>query len=244
MQGGDLLSRFGVEVRTEQFRVSHKDFDVMSTPPLEFQGGGRFDDPSDSMEHESQRYRVLYTGESAKSAFLETLARYRYRLKTIESMLADTMLSVDERDDAAASQGDSGVIPSDWQQKFQLTKGRIMTSAPVFDLTRADSVQTLRTYLAPSLIALGLEDLDFSHVLSDNRDLTRAISRWLWTMTTQSGEPLFSGIRYCSRFDPECICLALYEGRFSIDGDIDIQPITPETPGFAEAASILRLQIA
>lgn len=98
--------------------------------------------------------------------------------------------------------------------------------------------------MAPLLIAHGLDDLDFSHVLSDNRDLTRAISRWIWTMTEESEKLLFAGIRYRSRFDPECICLALYEGRFSVDGHIDIQPITPTTQGFAEAASILRLEIS
>lgn len=80
-------------------------------------------------------------------------------------------------------------------------------------------------------------------MLGDNRDLTRAISRWLWTMTTDSGEPLFSGIRYRSRFDPDSACLALYQDRYQVDGDIDTQPITSDTPGFAEAASILRLEI-
>lgn len=97
--------------------------------------------------------------------------------------------------------------------------------------------------MALTLLALRIVDLDFSHVLSDNRDLTRAISRWLWSMTTNSGDPLFSGIRYRSRFDPESICLALYENRYSIDGEIDIQPITPETQGFAAAATTLRLEI-
>lgn len=91
---------------------------------------------------------------------------------------------------------------------------------------------------------MGLDDLDFGEVLGSNRILTQAISRWIWSMKSQAGEPLFSGIRYRSRFDPESICLALYQGRFSIDGDIHTQSITPQTPGLVEAANILRLSIA
>lgn len=88
MQTGDSLAEFGVEIRTEQFRISHRAFDAMSAPPLELQGGGRFDDPRDPSEPDSQRYRVLYSGDSPESAFLESLAHYRQRLKAIESLLA------------------------------------------------------------------------------------------------------------------------------------------------------------
>lgn len=154
------------------------------------------------------------------------------------------MLSVDEREGTSTSYSPSGMITTDWREQFQLTSASVRTDAPVFDLTKAAAVQTLRTFMAPLLIVLGLDDLDFSHVLSDNRELTRAISRWIWSLKNDDGSSLFSGIRYRSRFDPECICLALYEGRFFVDGDIDIQAVSPKTPGFAEAAHILRLQIA
>lgn len=69
MEAGDALARFALEIRAEQFRISHQHFQAMSLPPLEFQGKGRFGDPSDPDDPEPQRYRVLYTAETAVAAF-------------------------------------------------------------------------------------------------------------------------------------------------------------------------------
>lgn len=239
---GELV-RYAMDVPPTVWRVSLKRYPPLSLPPYSAQGDGRFDDPSEGEPPETDVYSVLYCATSAYTAFIEAMSGFRSRLGAIRELLSETVLVVDERDALSGLQSSSGVVTRDWRDAVQLTSGTIVTSVPVLDLTDAAAIQTLRAHLAPSLIALGLDDLDFSHVLGGNRDLTRAISRWIWSMESDAGEPLFSGIRYRSRFDPNCICLALYEDRYRIDGDVTVQPITSETPGFAEAASILRLEI-
>lgn len=243
MHPSDELVRYGVEVSKRVRRVSLKRYTPLSAPPAYAQVHGRFDDPLDADEHASDIYAVLYCATTPEAAFIEALGGLRAKLGILNDLLSNTLITTDERSADADAQSNAGVVTKDWQSANQLTSGNIVTSASLFDLTSAAAVQTLRFHLAPSLIALGLEDLDFGDLLGTDRNLTQAISRWIWSMKTDGGEPLFSGIRYRSRFDPECICLALYEGRFSVDGDIDTQSITPETSGFAEAASILRLQI-
>lgn len=238
------ISRYGVETSGTLWRLSRHKYPAMNLPPRKAQGHGRFDDPSLLSEELTGEYGVLYLAIDPKSAFMESLSGLRDNLQTRKNVLQQLITEVHDRDAFESESIATGsVVSREWQDDWQLTTAMIRTRAPVFDLTDAAAIQFVRDQMAITLLTLGLTDLDFSHVLSDNRDLTRAISRWLWTMTTDSGEPLFSGIRYRSRFDPECICLALYENRYTIDGSVETQLITPETPGFAEAASTLRLQI-
>lgn len=239
------VSRLGVEVTNPVWRASRRKYGAMELPPLHSQGAGRFDDPRLRMSTEHAEYGVLYLGSNPKSSFIETLSGLRNHLSVEANVLMQSIMEVDEKHSfVEESRAVRSTITQHWMDDWQLTSASILTDAPVFDLANPASVQFVREELAVAILAMGLTDLDFSHVLGDNRDLTRAISRWIWTMTSDSGQPLFSGIRYRSRFDPNCICLALYEGRFFIDGDIDTQPISSKTPGLAEAASILRLKIA
>lgn len=240
MQNADDLLGFGVEVPRKVWRVSLKRYVPLTPPPKAAQGKGRFDDP---IENDLDGFGVLYCGTSLNAAFIETLGGFRRKIGVIEELLSGTLLTAEERDASNELQLFSGIVPEDWMRTVQVASGNIVTSSPVFDLANPSAVQTLRFYLAPTLIALQLDDLDFSHVLGDNRDLTRAISRWIWSMKTDSGDPLFAGIRYRSRFDPECICLALYQDRFRVEGEVVTQPVTPNTPGFSEATTTLRLHI-
>ncbi len=183
---------------------------------------------------------MLYVATNPKAAFLEVLYQFRLPISRLKSIANEMVLDTQERDQLFSH---AGKIAAVWVENMALSKASISLDVPLFDLASPSAVQSLREVFAVSLIALGVDDLDFGQVLSHNRDLTQAISRWVWSMKSESGQPRFSGIRYRSRFDPECICLALYEGRYSIDGGIDVQPVTPEAPGFAEAVSILRLSI-
>lgn len=213
----------------------------MSVPPRELQGFSRFDDPAIASADDGGGYATLYLAEDPVGAFLEVIYQFRPQLDDMRTFAASVVADVSDRDQLLNS---PARVNRAWIADSQLTGARLTSPHPVFDLASAGAVQTLREHFALSLIALGVDDLDFSQVLSNNRALTQAISRWVWSMMSEDGRPLFSGIRYRSRFDPECICLALYEDRYSIDGEVDVQPITSQTPGFAEAASILRLEIA
>lgn len=243
MQPGGELSRFGVEISNPIWRVSIKAYPPFSPPPASVQVYGRFDDPLDADREDVNSYSVLYCARSSRAAFVEAMGGLRPKLGALEDLLRQMLISVDERESTAALHRTAGEVPRDWRQANHLTSVRMLTSTRLLDLANAEAVQTMRIHLAPSLIAMGLDDLDFSELLGSNRTLTQAISRWVWSMTDDAGQPLFSGIRYRSRFDPDCLCLALYQNRFRTDGDIAIESITPETPGFADAAKILRLSI-
>lgn len=239
------ISRYGVESCKTLWRLSRRKYQAMNLPPRKAQGFGRFDDPALQVAYSEGEYGVLYLATDPKSAFMEALAGLRSNLKSRQSVLQGAIMDINDRNEfESESRGSASVVSTEWQDDWQLTGATITTMAPVFDLTDAAAVQFVRDRLAITLVSMGLTDLDFGHLLSDNRDLTRAISRWIWSLESEEGSPLFSGIRYRSRFDPECICIALYENRYTVDGDIGTQSISPETPGFAEAASALRLTTA
>lgn len=241
----DEILEFGVRLPPRVYRVSKSEYPPMHVPPKAVQGSGRFDNSRDNSGDEASVFSVLYCCETPTASFLESLATLRENITTIDEIPQTILMDIEEQLDSNRLLSRARSAVSDrWKSERLLTSVRMESDVPLFDLANPGAIQLLRERMSLTLIYLKLSDLDFSHVFSDNRDLTRAISRWIWSLTNEDGDPLFSGIRYRSRFDPECICLALYEGRFSIDGDIATQPITSETPGLAEAASILRLQIA
>lgn len=243
MESEEGLSKFGIEISNPVWRVSLKKREPFMPPPAHIQVHGRFDDPMDPSANSQELYSVLYGAQTPGAALIESMAGLRPRLGAVEELISQTMLTVEEREAATKVQLAAGMVTSNWLDANHLTSGEIGLVAPVFNLANAEAVQTVRFYLAPSLIAMGLDDLDFGELLGTNRTLTQAISRWLWTLEVDPGKPMFSGIRYRSRFDPECICLALYQDRYKVS-DTNTQPITPETQGFAEAAATLHLKIS
>lgn len=234
------LQRFGVEADSSIFRVGPTRFIPMSVPPRSLQGRGRFDDSTIESGNESDGYAVLYAATEIRAAFLEAMYQFRTPLSRLKEVANEMVLDTQERDSLFRYEC---TISGLWLSNVALYEAQLVLDTPLFDLANPTAIQLVREELAPVIYALGIDDLDFGAVLGSHRRLTQAISRWLWTLETDSGQPMFSGIRYRSRFDPECICLALYQDRYTVS-DIDTQPITPETPGFAEATSILRLKIA
>ena len=236
---------YGVEPAAKVWRVSRARHAPMQIPPIEMQGTGRFDDNRDSMTTGEDRFGVLYCSETPLASFLEVLAPLREHIASRHGVVNSIIMDVEEREQSNRLIGQArNVVSTRWQQEWQLTSANLIVPEPVFDLVSPAAVQFAREQLALFLLVLELDDLDFSNILSSDRNLTSGISRWIWSIQNENGEPLFSGIRYRSRFDPECICLALYQDRFSVDGKVRTQSITPDTPGFDEAASILRLKIA
>ncbi|MCA9834341.1 MAG: RES family NAD+ phosphorylase [Thermomicrobiales bacterium] len=234
------LQQYGITLDEAVWRVVSKRFSPMAAPPRSLQGESRFDDPLIGTDDGGSGYSVLYAATEPKAAFLEVLYQFRPAIQAVAGFAADMVLDVAERDRFLDPEGQ--VMPS-WMRQTQLSSAQLMPDAPLFDLTDPGAIQMLRLFLAPSLIALGVADLDFGEVLGTNRQLTRAISRWLWSLSASSGIPLFSGIRYRSRLDPSCFCLALFEDRFRVIGEVSTETITTHSAGFAEAAEILRLRI-
>lgn len=238
---GTQLTRYGIDAIGPVYRVGPTRFTPMSTPPRALQGRGRFDDPTIDLELDAEGYAILYAATEAKTAFLEAMYQFRTPLSRLKEIANEVVLDTQERDSLFSHEG---VVSERWISRSALHVGEVVLAAPLFDLTNSAAVQDVREQLALVIYSMGLDDLDFGELLGSNRTLTQGISRWIWSLKTSSGEPLFSGIRYRSRFDPECICLALYQDRYTIKCEVQTQHITPETPGFAEAAATLHLKIS
>lgn len=238
------MLQYGFPLRNQLWRVSQKRFDPMLPPPREVQRTGRFDDPHDGSDPEHEGYSVLYCSESATGSLLEVLPRFRPNLAAPQNVQAVLVLDVTERDEFLGEMKTSqGVIPVDWRERSHITNAETASAHPLFDLTSAAAVQFVREELAIALQALGLADLDFGVVLGSDKRITRAISKWIWTTRDEAGLPVFSGVRYRSRFDTDNICQAIFSERFEIIGDISTEPLTADHPALVEAASILRLEI-
>lgn len=234
-------ARFGVEIGLRIWRLAPRTYAPMDVPPRAVQGPGRFDDPSIETSDSVSGYAVFYCAESPVSPFLEVLARYRPSIEDLIGVRNDLVVDVEERD---TQRPDVRKAVEDWSRAWHMGSSDVLMYAPVIDLANPESVQFLRQRLALILHALGISDLDFGDMLGSNRQLTRAISYWVWSQIDTDGGPRFSGIRYRSRLDPDQTSLVLFEHRFELVGTPRVEAINTETPGFAEALQILRLQIS
>lgn len=185
------------------YRVASKSR-LLNWPSWEYVGSGRFDDP-----REERAYRVLYAGER-RSAFLEALAKFRPDLEG-HAISPLTRSWINDRRIARFLLSDRNA-PSKW-----------------LDLRASQTIQFLRSQLAPELIELGVTDFDHSTACGDNRSITQKIGLW----AHQDG---CQGILYTTRFTSELNCWAIFnlssESQVQLT-DIEINTISDDDSDFA-----------
>lgn len=240
----DAADQYGSPIDTEVYRVSASRYAPMAIPPVSVQGAGRFDDTK-LKQNNGQGHRVLYCAGAPVPAMVELLARFRTGIDDLVKLAGDTIGDVEEREQLLVPQDrhEKGIIPSKWYLERQVSSVRVRTDLPLLDLSLAATIQYVREELAMTVYALGIPDLDLSRVTDGNRRLTRAIARWVYNLKSDDGHPLFSGIKYTSRFGTDLPCYALFDGRYEIVGDVESYSLQATTPALIEAASILRLEI-
>jgi hypothetical protein len=172
-------------------------------------GTGRFDDPAGE-------FRVLYATAQRRTAFLETLARFRPSLEVLAALEA-----VENADELLPRPR----VPADWYRARAIGRLRLATRQRWLDLRRLETREVLHSELAQTILDLGLEDLDFSGVVGPRRQLTQAMSRWAF-------EHGYAGLVYSSRFDAALSCWALLEGA-------EFEPIGPHEPILPSDADLL-----
>jgi hypothetical protein len=171
--------------------------DPLAFPPWQFVGGGRFDDPAGA-------FRTLYAAERRRAVFVESLARFRPDLATLAGERARPA------DEPVTPAG--APIPPSWLTARLMGRLRLGPGQRWLDLRAPETREALRADLAPTLLRLGLPDLDVGAVHGPSRDLTRAIARWAY-------ERGYRGIRYGSRLDERLANWAIFEGAaFTPDG--------------------------
>jgi hypothetical protein len=183
------------------------------------QGNGRFDDPQHA-------FRVLYAAARRRAAFVETLAQFRPLVTALARL--EEVVGTDEPLPVVT-------VPSHWYQRHAVVRLRVAPGQRWLDLRAHSTREALRTDLAPTLLTLGLADLDLGHVLGSTLTLTQTISRWAY-------EHGYAGIAYSSRLDAKLTLWALFEGaKFESVGEPD--PVTPDDPDLVAVTRLYGLLI-
>jgi hypothetical protein len=182
-------------------------------------GTGRFDDPAGE-------FRVLYATVQRRTAFLETLARFRPSLDVLAALQA--VQNTTEPLPGAQ-------VPADWYGARAVGRLRLATRQRWLDLRSFETREALRHELAQALLALALEDLDLSGVVGPKRQLTQAIARWGY-------DHGYAGLVYSSRFDAAMTCWAIFEGAAFEPVGLP-EPLLPNDPDLVAVARSFGLAV-
>jgi len=112
-------------------------------------------------------------------------------------------------------------LPTGWEHQLAVERLRLEPGQHWLDLRDLGTRERLRVALAPTLVQLGLADLDAGTIREPRRAVTQAITSWAY-------EHGFQGIVYPSRLDDRVTCWAIFEGS-------PFQPVgTPQSIGRAD----------
>ncbi len=220
------------------FRVA-RGLDPFEPPDWRYVGGNRFDDP-DCPEDEGGEseacYRVIYAATRRAGAYGETIARYRPDL----GLLAG--LHEIEDDEPLDPRLQPGVVPADYRLQRRLGKAILDPGLRFVDVHDGATVQALRPILAQVARDLGLPDVDLSTVMGPDRQLTKHAARHIYEQRDAEGRPLYAGIRYVSRLNPDWELWAIFADRLVHTADVP-ETIYPDDQGLIEAAQLLGVNI-
>ena len=167
--------------------------------------GNRYDDPD-------AEYRVLYASTERGATFRECLARFRPDPAIVAAGIV-------ENDEDAPATLAPGSLPASWVRSRRVGTGRL--TGVFCDVGHSDSLDHLRTHLAPRLLHFGLDDLDGGDIRTRApRRLTQEISRYVFEQA-QNGDGAFAGIRYGSRLGDELTNWAIFEPNQVEDSDAE-----------------------
>ena len=236
---------------TEIYRVGRRPGDPFAPPPWEYAGqdgtfGNRFDDPGPRPPHLlTERFRVIYCASSPEGAFGETLAPLRPKL----SLLSRLRAIDDDEPFARLVEGlidpehpTRGIVSADWQSRRQLGRTTLDSSLRFVDLTTAETLQHLRSVLAPVAARHGLVDVDLSAIGGPHREVTQACARYMDEQRDNFGQPRFAGLRYLSRLDAGWECWAIFHDRMLHKPGFP-EPILADNQHLLAVARLLELSV-
>lgn len=223
--------------RSPLFRVGRVP-DPLAPPDWRFAASdgtfdGRFDDPRGrygvSPRH---RYRMLYLASHPAGAFGETVARFRPSIRTLSQIGTSSSFQ----------RHGHGIIPREWRMARRIGATVISVDLPVVDLAHAETIQALRPVLASVAARLGRVDVDLSAVTGPERELTQELALHVYQQQDREKKPLFAGLRYVSRFNPQWECWALFVDRLR-QRPLKVDMIAADDPHLYDAARVLNLAV-
>lgn len=183
------------------WRVARAPDPLAPSPPLAADDlsnpntGNRFDSPL-------ANYRVLYFSTTLEGCFGETLARFRPDID---------LIAVIGREWQSLGFMGIGEVPADWRQRRLAVRVRFPSEPTRFpggirflDVDSGRTRAVLRGELAETLAYFRYPDLDSAVVHSHDRRITRYIGQWAYDARDKDGRPVYAGIHYTSRLDPQC----------------------------------------
>ncbi|WP_392341547.1 RES domain-containing protein (plasmid) [Leifsonia sp. P73] len=197
---------------------------------------GRWDD-------ERAAYRSIYTSESLMGCFLELLAP----LRTNEVTFAEVDAIEDDDEPAGLERPNPvfGTIALDWLENR--VYGSAQQTGVYAEVTVAASLGALAAAGVFSRFNIAPQHVDVS-LLKDprNRDLTRAVSRWLYDQIGPDRRALFNGVAFRSRMGDDFRMWAVFErGNDSVSPLIQPagspEPVTDDIPELQQAMAVLGL---
>ena len=179
----------------------------------------------------------LYCATSRVAAFGETIARFRPDLELLAK------LEEIEDDEPISPELQGGVVPEEWRLSRRLGATRLDESLRFVDVDTAQTLQVLRSVLASVATSLGVSDIDLGAIAGPNRRLTQEVARYIYEQRDPTGEPLYAGIRYLSRLNPEWELWAIFADRIEHSPRDVTESIRADDPDLLKAASLLELRI-
>jgi hypothetical protein len=173
---------------------------VWSLPPWNLGPfNGRWDDPD-------QTYRVRYVAPTPYGALVEKIARFRVDL--------DLLVAMAEVESEEPVPMGLPPLPSAWTDENVLAVSEldIAEDRGLVDLATGEGMAAAHASIESARRRSGhiIRDYDAAVLLSGNpRSFTQAISRYAY-------DAGFAGIVYRSRYAPDELCAALFEGRHAL----------------------------
>lgn len=206
--------------------------------------GNRFDDPTkDEGRSDEERFRVIYCATQRTAMFGETLARFRPSLSlmsALDEIEDDEPLEVSLSGALDPDDRMRGLIDADWRLRRRIGHTILNPMLRFVDITDGETIHHLRTACAPLATRLNLGDIDLSVLTSQERRFTQGCARYIYDQSDGSGTPLFAGIHYPSRLDPEWECWAVFGDRVRHMPGYPGFPATP-APDDPDLVSVARL---
>jgi hypothetical protein len=222
---------------TEVFRIGYEPDPWIYTPwqfSTDGRFGGRFCDPSGN-------WRVLYTGSTALSCYLEVLASFRPDPYVVAGLQEVAICD----DDSTYLYLPPGVVPASWCDDRLV--GEAQLTGSYANVVSADSLSWLHLHpdIAAAMIDAGVDELDGSVIRNPkDRAVTQQISRILYEW---SGPEPLDGIEYESRHGDDYKLWALFErtetGRpYQLLNETH-RPVAPDDDDFLEALRVFGLTL-
>jgi RES domain len=183
-------------------------------------------------------FATLYCASNPLASFVETLAYYR-RADGFANALWQATDEDDPDPEYDFQDTGGGRVPSAYFERV-LGRATLDSDRHFVDVDHPRTHAQLTAELPGLLAEHGYREFDRGVMMTQDRRITRQVADHLHQ---QAGTTGLSGIRYESRIQRGLECWALWDECAPELTNVEVDPLTPETPEIKQAADLLQLQL-